>query len=35
MIISEYLDIKFNLIKWYIQCRDLNVQIYGPILKKE
>jgi predicted transcriptional regulator len=35
MKICEYPDIEVSLLNWYIQCRDLNIPINGPILKEK
>jgi len=35
MKISEYPDIEVSLLIWFIQCRDLNIPINGPILKEK
>ncbi|KAL4103217.1 hypothetical protein QTP88_010050 [Uroleucon formosanum] len=35
MKICEYPDIEVSLLNWFIQCRDLNIPINGPILKEK
>jgi len=35
MKICEYPDIEVILLNWFIQCRDLNIPINGPILKEK
>jgi hypothetical protein len=32
---SEYSDTETSLVNWFIQCRDLNIPINGPILKEK